>query len=267
MPSANTKKATNSKVVKKTTKKSNTKKVTSPVKLVKKTDKTPKVLKKKQTGGNKLEEVEEVGKRYFKCLLINENGNVVCTGRYSGKKPKQAASKACTRLYDTYKDNEKNMPANIVFGMHECTRKSKKKKKYFYTGSRVKLENPEEVTINKLDPKTGKKMVIRYYYNNNVKKLTNVEDHKEYKLLCDYDSKDLDVVQLGGKKKVAKKATKKTTKKVVKNKKTSSKTAVSKKTTTKKNNLKVVKKNATKKNTLVASKKVVKKNTNKKAQK
>ena len=64
-----------------------------------------------QNGGNK-QEVEEVGKRYFKCIMINADGKAVCSGRYSGKKPKQAASKACTRLY---KEAGKKFPKNIVF--------------------------------------------------------------------------------------------------------------------------------------------------------
>jgi hypothetical protein len=136
-----------------------------------------------QKGGNQ-QEVEEVGKRYFKCIMINADGKAVCSGRYSGKKPKQAASKACTRLY---KEAGKNFPKNIVFGMHECTRTSKKKKKYFYLGSRVKLSKPEKVSINKVDPKTGKNMVIVYNYNNQVRKLSNTADSSEYNLLLNYD--------------------------------------------------------------------------------
>lgn len=135
------------------------------------------------------EEEEEVGKRYFKCIMINSNGEAHSTGRYSGKKPKQAASKACTRLYEECKVTGK-LPERIVFGMHECTRSSKKKKKYFYAGCRVELGTPEEVEISKIDPKTGKNMIIKYYYNNDVRKLTDVDKCAEYPILFNYDVKE-----------------------------------------------------------------------------
>ena len=134
-----------------------------------------------QADGN---QEEEVGKRYFKCIMIDSNGNAICSGRYSGKKPKQAASKACTRLY---KETGNEFPKNIVFGMHECTRTSKKKKKYFYVGTRVKLSKPEKVSINKKDPKTGNNMVITYNFNNQVRKLSKPAESDEYNLLFNYD--------------------------------------------------------------------------------
>ena len=118
--------------------------------------------------------------------MINEAGEVICTGRYSGKKPKQAASKACTRIYETYE--EKNHPEKVVFGMHECSRSSKKKKKYYYVGRRVALKTPEEVVINKIDQHTGNRVVIKYYFNNDVKKLTDIEGCPQYTTLLNYDS-------------------------------------------------------------------------------
>jgi len=71
--------------------------------------------------------------------------------------------------------------------------RAKKKKKYFYTGCRNRLEVAEEVEIKKIDPKTGKNMKIKYYFNNDVKKLTDIENCPEYQLLFNYDIKD-DVV-------------------------------------------------------------------------
>lgn len=208
--------------VKKTASKAPSKAAVKPVTSVK-APKNLKVANKKaakpQKGGND-EEVEEPGKRYFKCIMIDGEGNAIATGRYSGKKPKQAASKACTRLYEEQKEADL-LPEKIVFGMHESTRASKKKKKYFYVGRRVELDAPEEVEIDKIDPKTGNKMIIKYYYNNDVRKLTDLENCQEYPLLFNYDAKDEDdqvdapakkirVIKKAGKKTATKADTKKT---------------------------------------------------------
>jgi hypothetical protein len=166
---------------------------------------------------------EELDKRYFKCIMITSDDNVIATGRYCGKKPKQAASKACTKLYDDIIESGRDMPENIIFGMHECTRSSKRKKKYFYSGKRVKLAEPEHVEINKTDLTTGKKMVITYYYNNDVRKLTNVDTHEEYLKLANYDTRDVPE-QTGGKKAVKKRSTPK--KVAVKKRSTPKKVAV-----------------------------------------
>jgi len=111
-------------------------------------------------------------------------------------------------LYEELKAAGGDIPEKIVFGMHESTRASKKKKKYFYVGCRVKLDTPEEVPIKKIDPKTGKPMVIRYNYNNDVRKLTDLEC-EEFPLLSTYDAKDDEEVDVAAKKvKVVKKAKK-----------------------------------------------------------
>ena len=146
----------------------------APKKAKKVVVKKKKVVKQK---GGHIEEEEVAGKRYFKCIMINENDEVLCSGRYSGKKPKQAASKACSRIYEHFKDIGQAIPESIIFGMHECTRTNKKKKKYFYTGKRIVLDHPEEVPIHqkdadknyildtdgnkmpKLNPKTNKPMI------------------------------------------------------------------------------------------------------------
>lgn len=131
----------------------------------------------------------QTSKRHFKCIMINTKGEVVCTGRYSGRKPKQAGNKACTRIFKNYKDKGIELPEKIIFGIHECTRNTKKKKKYFYVGTRAKLKNPLAITINKDDPSTGKHMVIPYNFNNIVKKLTDTTC-QEYGLLSKYDAHD-----------------------------------------------------------------------------
>jgi len=95
------------------------------------------VLTKKEV---KVEEDEEIeneeedkknGKRYFKCLMITMNDDVIVTGRYSGKKPKQAASKACTKIFEDITKEHHEIPDYIIFGMHECTRWHEKKKEIF----------------------------------------------------------------------------------------------------------------------------------------
>jgi len=112
---------------------------------------------------------------------------------------------------------------NVLVGM-------KRKKKYFYIGKRVELDEPEKVPIHmrdpitkdqllddegkkipKIDPKTGKPMVISYRHNNDVKKLTEVLTHPEYERLLNYDIKD---DELEGVIRVVKKARKSSSKKL-----------------------------------------------------
>lgn len=228
-PAPKGKSATTSKVVKavKDGKASTAVKAPKNLKVAKKTVKSAKAQNTED------DDVDEPGKRYFKCIMINSEGVAVSTGRYSGKKPKQAASKACTRLFEEQKETG-NAPEQIVFGMHESTRASKKKKKYFYVGRRVDLEEPEEVPIHmrdpvtnkvlkdkngekipKIDPKTGKPMIIKYYHNNDVRKLTDLENCQEYPLLFNYDAKEEEeqAVPVAKKLRVVKKGEKKTTSK------------------------------------------------------
>ena len=141
--------------------------------------------------GNEDSEDAKKAKRHFKCIWIDTDGAVVSSGRYSGKKPKQAGNKACTRIFKNYKKKKLASPDHIVFGIHECTRNAKKKKKYFYVGTREKLDEPLNIKIKKVDPTTGESMEIPYNYNNKVKKLTDLEC-AEYALLSKYDVKDGD---------------------------------------------------------------------------
>lgn len=249
MPKGNLKANTKKVATKKTIKKVSAKSKAPSVKSTKKNN--VKVVKKSKKVVHK-EEVEVPGKRYFKCIMINEEGNAVATGRYSGKKPKQAASKACTRLYDAFNDD--NRPSQIVFGIHECTRTNKRKKKYFYVGKRVKLDKPEEVVINKTDPKTGNKMVIRYNYNNDVRKLTDTVNCKEYTLLLNYDVKEKCTTPKEVEEVEEVKEVKETPKKVVAKKNTAKKTAK-----TNKKKVLVKKSNKNVKSTKKVNKKVAKK--------
>ena len=119
-------------------------------------------------GGSKKEEVESVkpvGHRFFRCVYKTSSGDIVHAGRYSGKKPKQAACKALTGIV---KNNELATGEKVTFLIQECTRGSKKKK-YSYQGCQVDLEEPVRITITKKDGTTSE---IEYTKNNEVKKIS-----------------------------------------------------------------------------------------------
>lgn len=113
-------------------------------------------------------EKEIHGLRYFKLVY---NGNT--SGRYSGRKPKQAANKAYSSVIK--KEGLKNGGGKIQFSIKECTRGSKQKR-YTYDASRVKLDNPVEVNIVGAD---GKEKNIIYNYNNVLQKAKQVIEQNE----------------------------------------------------------------------------------------
>jgi hypothetical protein len=120
-------------------------------------------------------------KRNFRCIYINEAGNPELIGDvFTGKKPKQAASKACTYIYNQLKKIG-IQPEKIIY----CIQEEDKKKKYYFEGRRVLLDTPEEVTLNRIDPETGINMVIKYTHNNDVHRLADLTSH-EYKVLAEY---------------------------------------------------------------------------------
>jgi hypothetical protein len=178
---------------------------------------------KKQTGGVPVTQK----KRYFKCIY-EEDGEVVCTGRYSGKKPKQAGNKALTALTKAMRKEGKDTDGvHINFCVIEQTRGSKRKK-YFYSGVREELEDPVEVQITKKDKKTGKKVkeTVTYRHSSTVKKVS-ADDCPE---LAAYNPREEDLndnasteQEGGNKKKASKKNAKKSTKKTTKKGKTASK--------------------------------------------
>ena len=150
-------------------KKTDTKK--AGVKGAKKTKVTKKVVKKPK---EEIKLSEETRTRYFKLLF----GDSVI-GRFSGNKPRQAASKALTSIIrKQIKANEYVADKDITFSLKECTRWNKKKcnkgsteKIYMYTGRRVPL-SPEvkqkmaekPVVHNKDDP-INKKIIVYNYCN------------------------------------------------------------------------------------------------------
>lgn len=105
------------------------------------------------------------GHRFFRCVYKTTAGQIVYIGRYSGRKPKQAACKALTGIV---KSNELKVGEKVTFLIQECTRGSKKKK-YSYVGSQVDLDTPVKITITKKDNSTD---TITYTKNNVVKKIS-----------------------------------------------------------------------------------------------
>ena len=137
--------------------------------------------------------------RYFKCIWINtENNELEFGGRYSGRKPKQAASKACTRLYKNYEADER--PEKIIFGMHECTRSCKNKKKFFYVGSKELLKVPESVPIFEKVFDKNKKPVWEKTSKGEIKmnKLGRPMQKKQPKMVQKKDDKGNDVFDQKG---------------------------------------------------------------------
>jgi hypothetical protein len=150
-------------VTKKADKKAD-KKAAPKAKAVKKGGAKPKDDEEPEEGDGKKKN------RSFKSIYVGPDGEVVQEGRYCGIKPKQAACKALTGIFKTFKLANKKSPSEIKFGVVETTRHSKHKK-YWYTGGRVKLDAPVEVTIKR----GSKENKIVYKFNNVVKKITEDE--------------------------------------------------------------------------------------------
>lgn len=96
--------------------------------------------------------------RYFKCYH-----NDTCFGRFRGRKPKQAACKAFTKLIKLFRgQNLEQDDQEFIFSIKEITRNSKKKS-YTYTGSRIQFDRPCKVQI--MSPNGERKDVIFRYKN------------------------------------------------------------------------------------------------------
>jgi hypothetical protein len=190
--------------------------------------------------------VESPKKRYFKAIY-DKDGTVVCEGRYSGRKPKQAACKALTGITNGMKDRgEKFEGVTINFCVIEQTRRSKNKK-YYYEGSKFKLDDPVVVKITKTDKKTGKKNTEKIKYSRGSKVMKCSSDKCPKLVAFNPRKKDLEEVVEDGA------TSKTTTSKTTTNKKTTKKTTTKK--ATKKTPVKVVKKKTTTKKTTKKTKK------------
>lgn len=145
-----------------------------------KTKKSSKKVKTETVAEPEVEPVEpvvaegdvETGPKYrsFKSIYVNAEGTVVHEGRYCGIKPKQAACKALTGIYKSFKTSGKKTTTDIKFGVVETTRGSRHKK-YWYNGSRQKLASPVTVVIKKDDKVSN----IVYNFNNVIKKIGESE--------------------------------------------------------------------------------------------
>lgn len=100
--------------------------------------------------------------RFFKVALGDEKPH----GRFSGKKPKQAASKALTSILNNRRVAGEATTGKIKFRIEECTRNSKHKA-YKYIGERVQLEEPTPI---KIVDENGKEKEIVYRFSNRVTK-------------------------------------------------------------------------------------------------
>lgn len=202
-------------VEKKETKKKEVKEVheTKEVKGKKETAKkadTKKSTKKtatKQKGGDD----EPKRTRYFKCIYRTVDGEVTTAGRYCGKKPKQAASKALTGILKATGEESATEDKPVFFLIAECTRNSRKKK-YSYSGFRKELDEPVEVAIKKND---GKNSTITYRKTNVVKKVDKDEcqDLFNHNLPEEDEVEEAVVEKKGGAKKTATKKGKNVAKK------------------------------------------------------
>lgn len=149
----------------------------------------------------------ESKKRYFKCITITSDNEVVATGRYTGNKPKQVASKAFTKLFENINKTGQNPPEHIIFGIRECTRSCSglRNKNYVYIGRRCKLSEPDNIFIHLRDPITKKYLlddkgnkipeldsntnepkVLSCYQYSIINKLTNGQIYPEYDRLVSY---------------------------------------------------------------------------------
>jgi hypothetical protein len=103
--------------------------------------------------------------RYFK--LINPTTNKTY-GRYTGDTPKQAASKAFTKLLRQAKQQGELIETTMPIHLKESTRGSSRKV-YGYEAGRVALPEPQEIVIT--DKVTGQEKTITYNYRNMIKKI------------------------------------------------------------------------------------------------
>lgn len=113
-----------------------------------------------------LNNTESNEERYFKLV---DPKSKLSSGRYTGATPKQAASKAYTKLLQKVKQSGGAIPKTTTLYLRESTRNSAKKV-YGYAASRIKLTEPQQLTIK--DKVTGSDKTITYNYRNKIKKIS-----------------------------------------------------------------------------------------------
>lgn len=181
-----------------------------------KNTKAPKNTKNKKGGAvAKVAKVaKNVPRRYFKAIYKRDD-EVVCNGRYRGRKPKQAASKALTAITKGMVEAGEDVnDVSIHFCIMEQTRGSKHKK-YYYAGKKHELDEPVIVSITKTVD--GKKITqeIKYKKKSVIKKCSsdNCPDLRDYKLKKEEHDDEEDEAEEVAEEPVKQKGGKKNTKK------------------------------------------------------
>ncbi|AYV84928.1 MAG: hypothetical protein Satyrvirus1_14 [Satyrvirus sp.] len=106
--------------------------------------------------------------RYFKVKDLDSNKFV---GKYCGNTPKQAASKAYTKLVQIkHQTNDGTILDKNIICLKEYT-KTKPHKLFYYEVSRQKLDDPQTLKI--FDKDTNETRTIYYSYRNKIKKIKN----------------------------------------------------------------------------------------------
>lgn len=102
--------------------------------------------------------------------VIDESGNTV--DKYTGSTPKQAASKAFTKIVSKSKKDGVDINESSNIYVRESTPGSSGKT-YGFTASRIILDNPAVVKINCV--RTGETKTITYNYKNDIKKIDGID--------------------------------------------------------------------------------------------
>jgi len=117
-------------------------------------------------GSKNTKNAEPKNARFFKAI---DNAGGPSIGRYTGGTPKQAASKAFTKMVRKMKALDGKVPKQPVkLYIKESTRRGPQKM-YAYSASRNKLKVPQELIIT--DKMTGEEKKITYRYRNNIRKI------------------------------------------------------------------------------------------------
>jgi hypothetical protein len=112
------------------------------------------------------------GRRTFKLVSVTYPNGITTTinnGLYIGYSPKQAASKAFTKIFQKSQSSASTdgftVNQTVIFTLQEKTMGSHKKM-YVYSGIRKKLNHPQTVTMS------GGNKTITYMYSNSIKKIS-----------------------------------------------------------------------------------------------
>lgn len=151
-------------------------------------------LKESDSKESETTETQETGKRYFKMI---DPDTMLSIGRYTGFTPKQAGSKAFSKIAKKIEQDGGKVPKTTTLYLRESTRNSLKKL-YAYSASRDKLKNPQEVY--RKNGSTGAMKAVVHKHRNKLKKAPIPEQ------LAGYYKAKKDKESSGGSKKSSKKS-------------------------------------------------------------